>query len=163
MVHEFASDPEVSKHSTWGPNSLEQSKEWLEDTLKSTQERPRLHYEIAITKNDSGSVIGTAMLTIKNQENGEGEIGYTIRSDQWGNGYATEVAYALLKFGFETLKLRRIYATTSPLNIASQRILNKSGMRQEGYFKKHVLQRGVWRDSLFYAVLDEEWFKNTGY
>jgi ribosomal-protein-alanine N-acetyltransferase len=77
----------------------------------------------------------------------------------WRQGYATEVAQALLKFGFNQLKLHRIFATCDPENIASAHVMEKIGMQQEGHIREHKLAKGKWRDSLLYAILDHEWMK----
>ncbi len=158
-IHHFASDEQICEHLTWGPNTLEQTQSWLNATIDSYNTNPRSEFSLAVTQKDSHLLIGTCLLTT--DENSEGEIGYTIKKEEWKKGYATEVTSALIKFGFETLNLRRISATTSPLNIASQSVLKKSGMKQVGHLQKHLLQRGQWRDSLLYAILKEEWIKNN--
>ena len=160
-IHHFAFDEQICEHLTWGPNTLEQTQSWLNATIDSYNTNPRSEFSLAVTQKDSHLLIGTCLLTISNDENSEGEIGYTIKKEEWKKGYATEVTSALIKFGFETLNLHRISATTSPLNIASQSVLKKSGMKQVGHLQKHLLQRGQWRDSLLYAILKEEWIKNN--
>src|ERR1700691_4956998 len=56
------------------------------------------------------------------------ELGYWIGVPYWGNGYATEAAQAMLKYGFETLELQRIFASYVPRNVASGKVLQKIGM-----------------------------------
>ena len=70
----------------------------------------------------------------------EVEVGYLIDRQHWGKGLATELAAASLKFGFERVGLDRIAGITYPENLASQRVLEKIGMRYE-------------RDDVFYGVL----------
>jgi hypothetical protein len=48
--------------------------------------------------------------------NRSGELGYAIRREDWGNGYATEAASLMLDFGFRTLRLHRIQAACGPDN-----------------------------------------------
>lgn len=58
-----------------------------------------------------------------------GEIGYIMNPDYWGGkGIATQSAKLVMTFGFETLKLHRIYATCDPRNIGSSKVLEKIGM-----------------------------------
>ena len=64
--------------------------------------------------------------------NREAFIGYCLSRDSWGQGYATETAKGLLSFGFSQLRLHRIFATCDPANLASARVLEKSGMQLEG-------------------------------
>lgn len=61
----------------------------------------------------------------------EVEIGYGFDRPHWGKGYATEVAAAWLRFGFEEAKLPRIIAVASPENKASWHVMEKLGMKYE--------------------------------
>lgn len=61
------------------------------------------------------------------------EIGYRLLPDAWGHGYATEGASALARYGFDELGLHRIIGLTHPDNFASQRVLQKAGMRDAGW------------------------------
>jgi RimJ/RimL family protein N-acetyltransferase len=64
---------------------------------------------------------------------GEGiELAYRLPHAQWGQGYATEMAAAVLAHGFESLGLDRINGLTYPENRPSQRVLQKIGMRHDG-------------------------------
>jgi RimJ/RimL family protein N-acetyltransferase len=89
------------------------------------------------------------------------EIGWVIGKGHHGQGYASEAASALLQYGFETLNLHRIIATCQPENIASYRVMEKIGMRREGWFQKCIHRGGdTWWSEYFYAILEEEWFSN---
>jgi ribosomal-protein-alanine N-acetyltransferase len=61
------------------------------------------------------------------------EVGYRLLPGAWGHGYATEIATALVRYGFETLTLDRIIGVTHPGNAASQRVLLKSGLADAGW------------------------------
>jgi RimJ/RimL family protein N-acetyltransferase len=63
----------------------------------------------------------------------EVEVGYRLMPDAWGNGYATEGASALVRYGFEEVGLQRIVGLTHPQNAASQHVLRKAGLRDAGY------------------------------
>lgn len=56
------------------------------------------------------------------------ELMYGVAPHLWGRGYATELARALLRFGFEQLGEQRIWARTDPPNVASMRVMAKAGM-----------------------------------
>lgn len=62
------------------------------------------------------------------------EIGWRLAFEHWGKGYATEGAKAVLKFGFEELKLSSIVSFTVPANIRSLRVMQKNGMQWVGEF-----------------------------
>ena len=57
------------------------------------------------------------------------EVGYRFAKRFWGMGLATEAAKASLEYGFETLGIDRIVAVVHPDNLASQRVVDKLGLR----------------------------------
>ena len=86
------------------------------------------------------------------------EIGWVFNPAYHRRGYATEAAAALLAYGFKVLKLHRIIATCQPENPASYGVMEKIGMRREGWFRQCIYRdEGYWWDELFYAILAEEW------
>lgn len=90
------------------------------------------------------------------------EIGWVLHKRYHGRGYATEAATALLRYGFETLRLHRVIATCQPENVPSYRVMEKLGMRREAWFQKCVYRDdATWWDEYFYALLEEEWFRST--
>jgi RimJ/RimL family protein N-acetyltransferase len=60
------------------------------------------------------------------------QIGFTLAKSAWGKGYATEMAAAVLRYGFVDLKLPRIAGMASVQNQASQRVLMKIGLERRG-------------------------------
>ncbi len=58
----------------------------------------------------------------------EAELGYRLRRCAWGKGYATEGSRALVRKGFTELGLRRIWAQTMAVNLASRRVMEKAGL-----------------------------------
>jgi RimJ/RimL family protein N-acetyltransferase len=155
-VHEYASDPEVVRYMDWGPNTEEESRNFIQRTIVSQRENPRTGYSLAIALKAEDKLIGGCGIYVTSTENREGYIGYCLNRNFWGQGFATETAKALLMFGFEQLNLHRIFATCDPANIASAHVLEKIGMQREGRFREHKWAKGEWRDSLMYAILNNE-------
>jgi ribosomal-protein-alanine N-acetyltransferase len=85
----------------------------------------------ATMERESGRCVGFHVL---NHIQGETDIqvGYALFTDVWGKGYATEMATALLRYGFGTLQLPVIAAITNLDNTASQHVLLKAGLRRNG-------------------------------
>jgi ribosomal-protein-alanine N-acetyltransferase len=156
-VHDYASDQEVVRYMDWGPNTKEESKDFIQRALAHQKETPRNNFTLAIVLKARNTLIGGCGIYVSNPDNREGYIGYVLNRNFWGRGYATETAQALLEFGFNQLKLHRIFATCEPENTASARVLEKIGMRREGHFREHKWAKGKWRNSLLYAILDYEW------
>lgn len=161
-IHAFGSDSEVVRHMVWGPNSPEDTRHYLMQRLSIQKQADTGSYQFAITVAGGGKPIGSCGLEIENLELGEALFGYVLARSAWGKGYGTEAARRLLRFGFEDLRMHRIFATCRPENIRSQRVLEKLGMRLEAHFREHIRVRGEWRDSLLYAMLAEEWRKAPG-
>jgi ribosomal-protein-alanine N-acetyltransferase len=84
------------------------------------------------------------------------ELGYWIGVPFWGRGYATEAAHTAVAFGFETLRLNRIYAHHFAGNTASQRVLEKIGMRHEGRSRQHIQKWDRFVDLENYGLLAED-------
>ena len=91
------------------------------------------------------------------------KLGYAIRADRWGKGYATDAARRMIDFGFVELRLHRISAAIGPDNAASIAVVGKLGMKYEGRIRDHVFTNGAWRDSLLYSVpSSNEWTDAPG-
>ena len=71
------------------------------------------------------------------KENNKAEIGYWIAEPFWGKGLASEANNSILKFGFEELKINKIYATHFINNPASGKVLINSKMIKEAELKDH--------------------------
>lgn len=157
-VHVFASDAEVVRFQDWGPNSVEQTRDFIAQARDAASEESRTRYALAVILQNCGNatLIGSCELVVE-REHEAGIIGYSLARQHWGRGYATEAASLLLRLGFDSLGLHRISATADIRNVASWRVLEKVGMRREAHFREHMRQRGEWRDSVVYAILEGEW------
>ena len=156
-VHDYASRAEVCRYQPWGPNTPDESRAFVEAAVTSSVASPRARYALALTLATTGRLIGVGELNVRSVSFRTGEIGYIVHPDLWGQGYATEAAAALLRFGFDELGLHRIYATCDPRNVASGRVLQKCGMAHEGRRRHDMLLCDGWRDSDLYAILEGEW------
>ncbi|RLD77015.1 MAG: N-acetyltransferase [Bacteroidetes bacterium] len=80
------------------------------------------------------------------------ELGYWLGEPFWGNGIITSAIKEVIKFGFNNLEIDRIFARPFGSNIASQRVLEKSGFKLEGKFEKTVWKTDKYEDELIYAI-----------
>ena len=111
---------------------------------------------LAITLRADGRQIGGIGLRLEPQHQ-HGELGYWLGVPFWGQGYATEAAREMLRYGFEELGLHRIFASHFKHNPASGRILKKLGMRYEGCQREHLWKWDQFVDSELYGILRQEW------
>jgi ribosomal-protein-alanine N-acetyltransferase len=147
-------DLDVTRTLSFDARDRADQTERLAQDIARAQTEPRPDYYLAIA-NDADLLIGFVRIGLGRDRSGE--LGYAIRREDWGKGYATEATTLMLDFGFETLGLHRIQAACGPDNRASQRLLARLGFTPEGRIRDHVFTNGAWRDSLLYSVLDHEW------
>jgi RimJ/RimL family protein N-acetyltransferase len=105
---------------------------------------------------DNGELIGAMGLIFKRDQN-MAEIGYWIGVPFWNQGYVSEAAAEILRYGFEEHGLNRIFAGHFARNAASGRVMQKIGMKYEGTLRQHEKKWDVYVDVVMYGVLREEW------
>jgi [ribosomal protein S5]-alanine N-acetyltransferase len=152
-LHAFASDPEVTRFTTWGPNTPADTRAFLDEVRDQARSAERSRFALAAVDSATGHLLGSAELFVESREHLRGELGWVFDPAYWGRGYATEATRILLRFGFDDLGLHRIAATCHPDNAASARVLEKAGMTFEGRMRGHMRVREGWRDSLLFAAV----------
>ncbi|MET4559019.1 ribosomal-protein-alanine N-acetyltransferase [Lysinibacillus parviboronicapiens] len=148
-VYAYTSDMNVMKYIPEGVFSEKDAKNFVSENMEEAKNFPVILVEENI-------LIGHMVF---HQYFGEHtyEIGWVFNPDYYNKGYASEAAQALLNYGFKDMQLHRIIATCQPQNIASYKVMEKIGMRKEGYFKKCIPHGDEWWDEYYYAVLAQEW------
>jgi RimJ/RimL family protein N-acetyltransferase len=109
----------------------------------------------AVTDRATAALLGAIGLVLR-PDHGRAELGYWIGKPFWGQGYATEAAREVLRYGFDVLGMHRIYATHFARNPASGRVLTKAGLRPEGVSRGHVRRWDRYEDLVQYGILREE-------
>jgi len=137
------------------PYTVAHAREWIAGL------RPKWIYEgkptsFAVVLRDGGVLVGSAGLNV-DAAHRRGELGYMYGRAHWGKGYATESCRALLRYGFETLRLHVVYASHWGWNEASGRVLERIGMRHEGVLREHGVRLGEVHDSVVYGLVAEEY------
>ncbi len=154
----YQSDPLYLRYYHWSDRSPGNVRAFVNMFIEFQRERPRTKFQLAVVLKENEQLIGNCGIRINNVELREANIGYELNSQYWGQGYATEAAREVLRFGFEELGMHRIYATTLGANVGSSKVLAKLGMRLEARELEKEFIKGRWYDSLTYAMLDREWF-----
>jgi ribosomal-protein-alanine N-acetyltransferase len=123
-------DPEVTRY-LGGVKERTAIEEFLNTRILDYYERyPGLGVWVTVERS-TGLPIGSHNL---NHIQGEAiiQVGFTLARPAWGRGFAAEMALALLRYGFVELSLARIAGIASLGNVASQRVLEKIGLRRRG-------------------------------
>jgi len=110
-------------------------------------------YGWTITKADENIAIGSIHLNSFENNNTCANIGYFLAREYWGEGIISACISPVVEFGFNNLKLERIYSTIETSNIASWRALEKNGFKREGLMRHcFVLMDGL-HDCFMYSRL----------
>ena len=131
------SDPDVMKYIGDGSiHTEEKVKDFLLNLAIPYQEKHGTGF-FAVFEKESGHFIGQAGLFHVGfyDKQPDIELAYRLHKQYWGNGYATELAKALIHWGFLHLNLDKIVAGAEPENIASQKVLKKAGFDCKGLQK----------------------------
>lgn len=87
----------------------------------------------AVIEKSGGKIVGSCgFLRLKGDDK---ELGYLFAREVWGKGFATEAAYACLRYGFEKLHFTKVIALTDVDHLASQKVLEKIGFTRRGIEK----------------------------
>jgi RimJ/RimL family protein N-acetyltransferase len=87
-----------------------------------------------------------------------GDLGYVLARSRWGQGIVPEACRKLLELGFGGFGLHRIYASADARNLQSQRVMAKLGMRREAHFQQDQWVKGDYRDTVVYALTEDEYW-----
>ena len=149
-------DPEVIRYWSSPPlTDIAAATELVKDTQRGFEDRSLFEWGTAVT--DSDEIIGTCTLLNLDPAHKRAEVGYAVRRDYWGKGYAKEALELLLTYAFGPLGLHRLEADVHPANIASIRLLERQGFRREGYLRERWHHLGKIEDGVFFGLLKHEW------
>ena len=152
----YASQPELRRYEKGLPDR-ESSVIFLERIIRRVAEKPRNHYCLAITVPPVDKVIGHISLNSQNPEIKEWEIGWSIQYEDWGKGYASEAAHRMLEYAFNQLIAHRVVAFCHTENTASVKVMEKTGMKQEGRLRETRWFNDCWADEFVYAILESDY------
>ena len=138
-----------------------QLKKWIEMAKTAIENKERLAFTIIDTEADC--VMGSTSLGNFSERDLRIEIGWTWLAPAYRQkGINKKVKQILLKYCFEDLRLMRVESKTDVLNIAARKGLLKSGFIEEGILRSHtLLANGRRRDSIYYSMLQEEYFQQS--
>jgi ribosomal-protein-alanine N-acetyltransferase len=153
-VHFYASDPEVCRYTDFGPNTWDETVEFVATAVGHEADSLA---DLAIASRRSGEVIGGCSAFVpKGEEPDERphvrEIGYVLRRDLWGQGFVTEATAALIALLQASGNVTRVEARCRPENVASARVMQKVGMTFQFLLERDYECKGAWVDSHLYSL-----------
>lgn len=133
------------------PYTVQDGRNYISDILASDENEV---FAFAVTADEKviGSISAFRQANIHNKT---AELGYYIAEEYWGKGIMTEAVKQLCEYIFTHSDIIRIYAEPFAHNIASCRVLEKSGFQYEGTLHNNALKNGKILDMKIYALLKE--------
>jgi [ribosomal protein S5]-alanine N-acetyltransferase len=126
LIYDLNNHPDVTRYTYDPLTDLEHARQVLEQAILP-QYALYNHGRWAVHIKSGLEFIGWCGLKFR-PEKSEVDLGYRFKTSAWGKGYATEAAYACLKYGFEKLNMVKITGRAVPANAGSWRVLEKIGM-----------------------------------
>jgi len=160
----WLNDPEVRQNiSLYLPLSLSDEEQWFEGMLQGPPAEHVLVIEVRQPEVESWLPIGNCSLMNIDWRNRKAEFGIFIgEKAMWNQGYGTETARLILKHGFDTLNLNRIYLQVFSTNPRAIRAYEKAGFVHEGALRQAQYIDGQYVDVLWMSVLRTEWTPGEG-
>ena len=104
-------------------------------------------------KEDNALIGALALANVRRGVAQAASLGYWAGAPHARRGYMTAAVRALLPVAFDLLRLHRVEAACIPTNVASVRLLERTGFHREGYARAYLCINGMWQDHLLYAQL----------
>ncbi|TFY92179.1 N-acetyltransferase [Pseudomonas kairouanensis] len=152
----LANDPKIADNTATiaSPYTLQTALDFIDGMQEKYRSANLL--SLGVHRRDTGELIGIASLRI-NPANLYGHLGGWVAAHARNQGYAAEVATALMDYGFAELGLYRVGSQCFSRNKESARVMEKIGLRYEGCLRGAFLKNGVHEDMLVFAALREDW------
>ncbi len=159
-IYRYVNNAEIAKWTASIPHPY--PKRGAEKVVRDTQRKWKRSkaFVFGIVPKGMDTVVGIISLERIDQINRHGELGYWLGKPHWGNGMMAEAGTLVMRFGFRTLKLHRIYASVLHENRASERVLTKLKFKKEGVMREKWFRFGRWHNVFNYAILDKEYKKS---
>jgi ribosomal-protein-alanine N-acetyltransferase len=157
-LHAWRRDPAYRRYLPMPRQTRAAVEAELDAILRDQADYRRLRYLLGVVERKSGRLLGEAILKLSPAlRHRQAEVGWAVAEEAKGLGYATEIGRALLGAAFGQLKLHRVFAMCSTENLASRRVMEKLGMREEALLREHFRARERWWSSHIFAVLKSEY------
>ena len=156
-IIKYANNPKISRTTLNVPFPYREKDAigWINMANQGFEDQSRYIFAIALLSNNE--FIGGIGLRVNGRFN-HAELGFWIGEPFWNNGYVTEAAAEVLKFGFEEIGLHKIFATHLVDNPASGKVMIKNGMIKEGVLVDHIEKEGKYLTLIQYRLTKNEFY-----
>jgi RimJ/RimL family protein N-acetyltransferase len=153
-VHEWAKNPKNVRYMAWGPNTEEDTKKFLSSVKPGR--------DFAVVLKETNKVIGSCGI-FPDKDTKNAELGLILHMNYWKKGYGTELAGELIRYGFEDLKLNRLFSPCATINYGSFRVMERNGMVREALNLKTFWARidKVWINQAVYGIKRKDYLEKS--
>ena len=152
-IHEYSSNPIFFKYFEYNFfKTKNETRKYLKKIIVISKKNINQYWAIILRKNKK--CIGTICAKNLNKRRKSVEVGYGINADFWNKGYFSLSLKIFIKYLFEKIKIKRIYAKTSIKNKASIKGLKKNGFRIEGKMKSFYKVGYKYVDAILLAKIN---------
>jgi ribosomal-protein-alanine N-acetyltransferase len=150
--YKLRTDPAVLQFLGRAPaKDMQEIVDWIQQVQQAVANNELIAW--GITGQNKNHLIGMINFWRIEKQHYRAEIGYMLLPEYWQNGIMNEALYAVIQYGFTTMKLHSIEANIDPRNSLSQKLLEKNGFVKEAHFKENYYFDGVFLDSIIYSLL----------
>jgi RimJ/RimL family protein N-acetyltransferase len=136
-LDEFYADEEVPRQDTWIPEFRKSLKDSCGFTILA-----------------DGEVAGMIVLEYPSRCRSSYEVNFVVGREFWNQGICTDALNQIVGFGFDELKIHKVFSDTDSDNPASGRVFEKAGFKKEGVFKEDVLKEGKYIDIIKWGLIE---------
>lgn len=145
-LFEYARNPKVSKYTLWSNHkSKKETKYFLKYILSNYAKKVPENWGIVYKKDNK--LIGTCGYFDWDKINRSAEIHYALSEKYWNKGIMSEALESIISFGFKKMKLNKIRAKCMLKNTASEKLMQKLGMKY-----MHIIRRGIYAKNRFHDL-----------
>lgn len=156
-IYKLRSNPKVARYETFKPyTNIKQAERTIECFSKDFKNKRAIAWGISLKS--QSQIIGIIRCEIEIPKV-RADFGYDLRYEYWNKGIMTEAVSSIIDFTFNKIDVNRIESAVSTKNIASARVLEKSGFTKEGILRERSLLGGTLHDMIMFSILKKEYIK----
>jgi RimJ/RimL family protein N-acetyltransferase len=157
--HAYRSNPEVARYQGFDVMTLAESARFIEVQKDKLFGNAGEWVQFGIENKLAKKIIGDCAIKLDPKDTRIATIGITISHLEQRKGFAKETLSSILDFLFDLPDFHRVQEIVDAENIASIRLLQSLGFKQEGHFIQNIFFNGKWGSEFQYAMLKSEWKK----
>jgi RimJ/RimL family protein N-acetyltransferase len=135
------------------PRTVQAQEQFLEEGTRSPE-----HILFGMALREDDRMVGLVGLHHLDPRNHNAELGMMVGDPgDWGRGLGREAAELIVRYGFDTVNLHRIWLEVYEDNVAARKIYEKLGFRLEGTMREHGFREGRWWNLHYMGLLADEY------